>query len=171
MIKRSAIAVIALALCGSPNTFAAGEEMATQISPEEQEVRNVLLKTIDRFNRHEVRPSETPSFTKDADFINVEGTWMSGLDEISRVHKTSSTTWLKDARTKLIKLDIRFVRPDVVIAHQLHEMIGSRHSDGTVLPPHRQLSTRVLVKEQGKWMTTAFQNMVVGSIVPPAPIK
>jgi len=171
MIRKLAIAVLALAFCGLPDASAAGEHMDTQISPEEQEVRNVLLEIIDRFNRHEVRPPDNPTFTKDADFINVEGTWMSGLDEISRVNKMSSTAWLKDAKITLIKLDIRFIRPDVVIAHQLHEMTGSRHSDGTALPPHRQLSTRVMVKEQGKWMTTAFQNMIVGSTVPPAPTQ
>ena len=91
---------------------------------------------------------------------------MKGVDEIRRVHKAAGATWLKDAKITLIELDIRFIRPDVAVVHQLHLMSGSRHPDGTLLPPHRQISTRILVKEQGEWMTTAFQNTIVGSSNP-----
>ncbi len=89
---------------------------------------------------------------------------MRGADEINRVHKKSSTTWMKDAKITLIDLRIRFIKPDVVIVHQLHEMSGSRNPDGKKLPPHQELSIRVLVKEQGKWITTAFQNTIVSSV-------
>ncbi len=127
----------------------------TQVNPEE-EIRQLILKGIERFNRHEVGTSA--GFIPDADFVNVEGVWMRNRDEINRVHTKASTTWLKDAKIKLIELKIRFVKPDVVIVRQLHEMTGSRSPSGEELPPHRQISMRVLVKENGKWSTTAFQN-------------
>ena len=78
------------------------------------------------------------------------------------VSKRKAVTRLKDAQIKLLELDIRFIRPDVAVVHQLHVLSGKRDpADGTPLPPQRQLSTRILVKEQGEWMTTAFQNMIV----------
>jgi uncharacterized protein (TIGR02246 family) len=131
------------------------------MSAEEAELRKYLLATIDHFNKHEIRPATSPGFTPDADFVNVEGRWMRGVEEIRRVHAAASKEWLKDANIRLIELEIRFIRPDVAIVHQLHEMSGSRHPDGTRLPPHQQISTRILVKEHGEWITTAFQNTMV----------
>lgn len=130
-------------------------------SSAEAEVRTYVLQIIDRFNRHEIRPAASPGFSADANFINVEGRWMRNVEDIRRVHAAANKDWMKDAQIKLIELEIRFIRPDVAVVHQLHEMSGSRHPDGTALPPHRQISTRVLVKEQGNWITTAFQNTIV----------
>lgn len=124
----------------------------------EAEVRALVLAAIDRFNRHEVQPPGVAAFAPDADFVNVEGMWMKGAQEIHRGHSQASSGKLKNAKITLLDLSIRFPRPDVAVVHQLHEMSGSRDPGGTHLPPHRQLSTRVLVKEQGRWLTTAFQN-------------
>lgn len=70
-------------------------------------------------------------------------------------------TVLKEAKIALIDLRIRFLRPDVALAHELHEMNGMLTEDGQRMPPHRELGIRVLVKEQGKWLTTAFHNTLV----------
>ena len=40
------------------------------------------------------------------------------------VTKQAGATWLKDAKITLIELDIRFIRPDVAVVHQLHVMSG-----------------------------------------------
>ena len=61
----------------------------------------------------------------------------------------------------LLDLRIRFIRPDVAIAHQTHEMSGMLRREGQKMAPHRERSIRVLVKEQGKWLTTAFHNTIV----------
>lgn len=35
------------------------------------------------------------------------------------------------------------------------------------MPPHQERSIRVLVKEHGKWLTTAFHNTIVRNAEPP----
>jgi len=163
MFRVLLIAAVASTLLGS-NCHASDDVTAkSPMNAEEAELRKYLLETIDRFNKHEIRPASSPGFTLDADFVNVEGRWMRGLEEIRRAHTAASKGWLKDANIKLIELKIRFIRPDVAIVHQLHEMTGLRHPDGTLLPLHQEISTRVLVKEPGEWITTAFQNMIVDS--------
>lgn len=162
MVRTVMIAAIAATLLGSPSRAPARDVMNGTLSAAEAELKTHLLQTIERFNRHELRPPESPGFTPDADFINVQGRWMKGVDEIRRGFKEEGVTRLKDAQLKLLELDIRFIRPDVAVVHQLHVLSGKRDpADGTPLPPQRQLSTRVLVKEKGEWMTTAFQNMIV----------
>lgn len=161
MIRTLMVVAIAMTLLGSPSRAPARDVMNGTLSAAEAELKTYLLQTIERFNRHEMRPPESPGFTPDADFVNVQGRWMKGVDEIRRGHKEESATRLKDAHITLVELDIRFIRPDVAVVHQLHVLSGKRDPDGTSLPPQRQLSTRILVKEQGEWMTTAFQNMIV----------
>jgi uncharacterized protein (TIGR02246 family) len=163
VIRVLAISAIAATLCCTPLRAPAGEAAQRPAGAADAELRKHLLDIIDRFNRHELRPPESPGFTPDADFVNVQGTWMRGVDEIRRGHKMESATRLKDAKITLVELAIRFIRPDVAVVHQLHVMSGSRRPDGTPLPPHQQISTRVLVKEQGHWTTTAFQNTRVRS--------
>ena len=158
MIRTLMVAAIAATLLGSPSRAPARDVMNGTLSAAEAELKTYLLQIIERFNRHEMRPPESPGFTPDADFVNVQGRWMKGVDEIRRGHKEEGATRLKDAQIKLVELDIRFIRPDIAVVHQLHVMSGKRHPDGTPLPPHQQISTRVLVKEQGHWITTAFQN-------------
>lgn len=164
MIKTSTIALVAAFFFGLFSSVV-GQTAQTQVNPDEEEIRKFILRGIERFNKHEVQPTGVAAFTPDADFVNVEGMWMRGAQEINRVHTKASTTWLKDAKITLIELTVRFVRPDVVIVRQLHEMTGSQSPSGENLPPHKQLSIRVLVKENGKWMTTAFQNTKVDSQV------
>ena len=166
MIRTLMVAAVAATLLGSPLRAEARDVMNGTLSVAEAELKTYLLKTIERFNRHEMRPPESPGFTPDADFVNVQGRWMKGIDEIRRGHKEEAVTRLKDAQIALVELDIRFIRPDVAVVHQLHVLSGKRDPDGTPLRPQRQLSTRVLVKEQGEWMTTAFQNMIVESTDP-----
>ena len=163
MIRFALVAAIATTLLCLPAGAPARDVMHGALSAEELEIKTLLLQIIERFNGKELRPPENPGFTQDADFVNVEGRWMKGVDEIRRVHSSARTAWLKDAKIKLIELDIRLIRPDVAVVHQLHEMSGSRHPDGTLLPPHQQISTRILVKERNAWITTAFQNTMVKS--------
>lgn len=161
MIRTLMVAAIAMTLSGLPSRAPARDVMNGTLSTAEAELKTYLLQTIERFNRHETRPPESPGFTPDADFINVQGRWMKGVDEIRRGHKEEGATRLKDAHITLVELDIRFIRPDVAVVHQLHVLSGKRDPDGTSLPPQRQLSTRILLKEQGDWVTTAVQNMIV----------
>lgn len=80
-------------------------------------------------------------------------------------------TVLKEAKITLLDLRIRFIRPDVAIVHELHEMSGMLNDDGEKMPPDQELGIRVLVKEQGKWLITAFHNTIVRTVEPPARAK
>jgi uncharacterized protein (TIGR02246 family) len=76
-------------------------------------------------------------------------------------------TALKDANMTLIELRIRFIKSDVAIVHQRHNMSGMRDA-GKIMPTIQELSIRVMVKENGKWLTTAFHNTIVRHHAQPA---
>lgn len=126
---------------------------------DKEAIERIILERIESFNRHE--PPRAGSFTPDADFVNVYGMWRRGAAEIESRQKERMETVLKDANITLLDLHIRFIRPDVAVVHELHELRGMRNNDGGQVPPHQELSVRVLVKEQGTWLITAFHNTIV----------
>ncbi len=50
-------------------------------------------------------------------------------------------------------------------------MSGMLAPDGEKMPPHKELGIRVLVKQHGKWLITAFHNTMVRPAEPPARAK
>ena len=166
MTKRIAMAILALAVGGVfRGSEASGKEAQTaNRADDENAIRRVCLERIEGFNRHE--PPRAAEFTPDADFVNVYGMWRKDPAEIEARQGERMETVLKEAKMTLLDLRIRFIRPDVAIAHQTHEMSGMLSPDGHKMPPHRERSIRVLVKEQGKWLTTAFHNTIVREAEP-----
>ncbi len=162
-----AIAILAAGFFSVPRGSEAGEKSQTQVhSEDEKAIKRLVLERNERFNNH---GAPLPaSFTQDADFVNVYGMWRRGPVEIESRQKERMETVLKDAKITLLDLRIRFIRPDVAIVHETHEMSGMLNDDGKTMPPHRELSIRVVVKEQGKWLITAFHNTIVRPVKSPA---
>ena len=49
----------------------------------------------------------------------------------------------------------------MALAHVTNELSGLVGPEGQTLPPHQELSIRVLVKDRGVWRITAFHNTIV----------
>jgi len=140
-----------------PSSQAAG-----QPADDEAAIRKVIDAMTTAFNTRD--EEATPSLmTEDADFVNVMGSWSRGAAEIARARHGRFTTALKNASIRIIDVRTRFIRPDVALVHVNHEMTGMLDTAGNELPPHRELSLRVVVKESGKWLVTAFQNTTVSA--------
>ena len=154
-IRTVAIAILATVCFGVPD----GMAQTQKHSKDEEIIRRFLLERIEAFNRHE--GPQAAVYTSDADFVNVYGMWRKGPAEIEGRQKERMETVLKNAKITLIDLRIRFVRPDVAIVHQKHEMSGMLDAEGRTMPPHQELGIRVMVKEHGQWLTTAFHNTIV----------
>lgn len=171
MTRTLTTAVLVAALSSAPHGCEAGETASTQVrSDDEATIKKICLERIDRFNRlHE--PPQPGDFTSDADFVNIYGMWRRGAAEIESGQGERMKTVLREAKITLLDLRIRFVRPDVAIVHQTHEMSGMLSPAGERIPPHRELSVRVLVKEHDKWLTTAFHNTIVRPVAPVKPTQ
>ena len=172
MTQTTSTAILALTLAVTlPHGSEAGEMAQTEVRSEDEEaIKRICLERIDRFNRlHE--PPQPGDFTSDADFVNIYGMWRRGPAEIESGQGERMKTVLKEAKITLLDLRIRFVRPDVALVHQIHEMSGMLSPDGETLPPYRELGIRVMVKEQGRWLTTAFHNTIVRPVAPVAPTQ
>ena len=146
MIRALLITIVAAAFAGATN-------------PEDDKaIRQAIADMTAAFNRHS---TITPLVAEDADLVTVLGMWSKGAAEIDRNRRRRFETALKDASVTTLDVRVRFIKPDVAVAHVTQEMKGMLDSDGAKLPLHRELSTRVFVKKDGRWLLTAFQNTTV----------
>jgi uncharacterized protein (TIGR02246 family) len=99
--------------------------------------------------------------TPDADFVTITGKWSKGPAQYFEARRARFATVLKNASLRVIDIRIRFVRPDVALAHVTYETRGMLDDAGKEMPPQRELNLRVFVKENGKWLMTAFHNTTV----------
>ena len=80
--------VLPLAIVGLAVGCATSERIAMQGHREDEEaIRRVIVDMTDAFNRHE---PDASLFTNDADFVNVNGTWLRGPPTSNRAGKPGS---------------------------------------------------------------------------------
>ena len=132
-----------------------GHAFAQDRLDDEGAIKRVIVAMDDAFNSHK---PDSALFTQDADFVNVNGTWLKGAADIESGRRTAFETRLKNAHTKSLEVRIRFIRPDVAIVHVTSETAGIATSDGRELPPQKELNIRVLTRENGRWLVAAFHN-------------
>jgi uncharacterized protein (TIGR02246 family) len=129
---------------------------------DEASIRAIIVEMTDAFNKHDAKASSR-MYAPDAEFVNVAGRSARGPAEIEKFLAAAHSTRLKEATIKTLNVTIRFIRPDVAIVHETHEMSGFLGPDGTKVPPYQELSLRVFEKENGIWLGAAFQNTTVAA--------
>ena len=123
-------------------------------------IRALMARTTEAFNRHDAK-AWAQFCTPDAQLVTVRGESMRGVDEIEKGLAAIFATRGRHATLRTLDVSVRLIRPDVALAHVTNEMSGVPSPEGQTVPAHRELSIRVLVKEQGTWRITAFHNTVI----------
>lgn len=127
---------------------------------DEHAIRNIILQMTEGFNKHDAKAA-TQMYAADADFVNVRGDKYTGATEIQQKLAAILSTRAKQATLKTLNVTVRFVNPDLAIAHVTNELSGLVDSAGLNLPAHQELSIRVFIKENDLWRVTAFHNTMI----------
>jgi uncharacterized protein (TIGR02246 family) len=123
-------------------------------------IKAIMAATTDAFSRHDA-VAWVKFCTPDAQLVTVRGESMNGIAEIEKGLTTIFQTRGRTVTLKTLGVAVRFLRPDVALAHITNELSGLLSPDGQTLPSHQELSIRVLVKDQGIWRITAFHNTIL----------
>lgn len=127
---------------------------------DEDAIKAVINSTTDAFNNHDPR-AWVRLATADAELVTARGEVMHGAAEIEKGLTALFQGRNKTASVRTLDIRLRLIRPDVALAHVTNEISGVVDASGQALPPSRELSFRILVKDQGVWRLTAFHNTVV----------
>lgn len=99
-------------------------------------------------------------FAQDADYVVINGMQLKGQDIIGKSHQRIFDTFYKDSAISLTVKQVRFLRPDVAVAHlsghlKVRQAEETRESEAVI--------TLVLTKDKGEWKIAAFQNTGVAT--------
>ena len=137
---------------------------------DEEAIRKIIVEMTESFNKHDASAA-TRMYTADADFVTVRGERAKGSSNIEKQLATIFATRAKDATQRTLNMTIRFIRPDIAIAHVTNELSGLVTADGQKPPPHQELSIRIFEKESRLWRVTAFHNTMISPFGGPTPSK
>ena len=153
----SLLLIVAAISLGVPATgYAQGIENPAEVDA----IEALMVQTTETFNRHDAK-AWARFCTPDAQLVTVRGESMRGIDEIEKGLAAVFKTRARRATLKTLEVSVRFIRPDVALAHVTNEMSGLLSLEGQPVPSHRELSIRVVVKDQGVWRITAFHNTML----------
>ncbi|WP_310468119.1 SgcJ/EcaC family oxidoreductase [Sphingomonas sp.] len=131
--------------------------MPTPTAGDEAAIRQSVLAMTTAFNTRDDAALIALS-APDADFVTVVGRWTRSPHAYVESRRTRFSGPLKNASLRPLETHIRFVRPDIAVVHVTHEISGMLDEAGQLLPPHPEFSTRLYVKQRGRWLLSAFHN-------------
>jgi uncharacterized protein (TIGR02246 family) len=158
-MNRVLLMALGAAMVIGPTIMGAAQSLGTQ--QDEDAINKVILSMTEGFNRHDAKAA-TRMYLPDGDFISVRGEVAQGAADVEEKLAAILATRAKTATLKTLNVKIKFIKPDVVLAHVTNELSGLIGPSGQKLPSHQELSLRVFVKDaDGAWRLAAFQNTLV----------
>ena len=128
---------------------------------DESAVRNVLAEYTVSWNRHDTA-AVIRLFTENCDYVNIAGIHWKGVQEIVQQPAELFQNRLKTAVRTLTGAEVRFSTPDVALVHATWDVTGWSRPSGEAVPVLKEITTMVMVKTNGKWLITAFQDTESG---------
>lgn len=97
-------------------------------------------------------------FADDADYVIINGTHIQGKTAIDKGHQQIFDTIYKSSTLALTVKQVRFLRPDVALAHVAARM---KVAQGPAAGEWDALISMVMLKDAGGWKIASFQNTQV----------
>ena len=129
---------------------------------DESAVRDVLAEYTVSWNHHDTA-AVGRFFTENCDYVNMDGVHWKGVQEIDQRQAELFQNRLKTAVRRLTGAEVRFSTPDVALVHATWDVTGLSRPTREAVPVLKEITTMTMVKTDGKWLITAFQDTESGS--------
>lgn len=162
MSKIFSILVLILTLAAAAASASAQTSDAaksTAATADENAIREIVKRIEAGWNAKSGRDFAAP-FAPDADYVVVNGMYIKGREMIEKGHTQIFATVYRDSRNAATIKSVRFLRPDVAIAHVEWNLVFRQ--DGREIKS-AALNTLLLTREKGLWSVAAFHNTPIQS--------
>jgi uncharacterized protein (TIGR02246 family) len=127
------------------------------VNPDEAAIRRMATRFAETWNEHDM-DGMADLFSDDADFVNVGGERLHGRQRIRDVHAQRHRMQFRESVLTIQTVVVRFLEPDVAVAHIAWDLKGDRDADGTSRAPRQGLVSWVVTKRQGTWRIESAHN-------------
>lgn len=142
--------VIVLAVASIQATPASGSD--------EGAIRELQTRQEAAWNAHDSH-AYAQLFAVDADTVNVLGWWWRSRAELEQKLGAGFSSVFARSQLHVEEVDVRFLTPQVAIAHVRWSMTGADSPDGSGKNiPTKGIQTQTLYKSADGWHIAAFQN-------------
>jgi uncharacterized protein (TIGR02246 family) len=128
-------------------------------SDDRKAIESIAASFQDAWNSHDTEALAS-LMAEEVDFVTVMGVhgWEKGRKEFKDRHTEVHQTLFKESVLAVKETHVKFIRPDVAIAHVVWETKGDKIPDRKPGEPRDGIFTWVLEKRAGKWLIIASQN-------------
>ena len=154
-MKRTPILLITLMFIAAP---LAAQTRGNVI--DQQAIKSIARQWQETWNRHDMK-ALAALLTEDVDLITVGGAWLRGRKEFEEDHTKGHETIFKGSVLTVNNTEVKFIRPDVAVAHAEWSIKFGESTDGALRQPQQGIFTWVLKKGKGTWSIIAAQNTIV----------
>lgn len=166
---KSLVALFSTLVLLSCASVQAADPSNTDHTADVETIRKMILSGADAWNALDV-DSAAATTAEDADFVNVLGEWIQGKTAIVESQRRILDRVMRKTYLKIEVLGVRFIRPDVAIAHGTVAMFRRTAEGQAGEALQKNLMSSVLVKNaEGRWLMTAFQNTKIEPPFGPPP--
>ncbi len=132
---------------------------------DQEAVKSIALKWQDAWNRHDMK-ALAALVAEDVDFITVGGTWQKNRKDFEEYHAQRHEMQFKESVWTTKNTEVKFIKPDIVVAHVEWSIKGDKDPDGTPRQPRQGIFTWVVEKRKRTWLIIASQNTNIREPVP-----
>src|SRR5260370_30445039 len=144
MSRTVMMAVLAAAAVGLAVSYTITSAQSWSGREDEEAIKKVIVEMTEGFNKHDAQAA-TRMYTADADLVTVRGETYKGAAEMEKGLAAIFRTRARDATLKTLNTTVRFLRPDVAVAHVTNELSGLESPVGQRLPAHPEHRHRVFL--------------------------
>ncbi|MBD2703306.1 SgcJ/EcaC family oxidoreductase [Spirosoma sp. BT702] len=136
-------------------------------SPEQKAIEAQVDAFFTSWNTHDFRDMNK-YMAPECDFVNIVGMHWKGREDVQYAHQTMHEQHFKTIPLEKRSVAVRFLTPDVAIAHVLMHVKDSYITpDGSKGGDGDGLATFVFVKRNRVWLVEAVENVVVNEVAKP----
>jgi len=138
-----------------------------QTKADEQAVRRLPQAFSDAWAKHDGHEL-AKIMADDVDFVTVATTYLHGRADFENFHVRLLGGRFKESSLTLLETTVRFLRPDLAVAHWSWKIEADRNVDGTLRQqPRYGMMTMVAEKRNGTWLVVVAQNTNAMLGIPP----
>jgi uncharacterized protein (TIGR02246 family) len=142
----------------SPLLYYGGYHSAPDYENDESVVRDVLAVYTVSWNRHDTAALGR-LLAENCDYVDMAGVHWKGVQQIVQRHAELFQNRSKTAVRRLTGAEVNFSTPDVVLVHATWDVTGGSRPTRKVVPVLKEITLTKMIKTNGKWLITEFQDI------------